>query len=56
MGIALVPITVMVVAFALEISKFKFKNGILKTIKNLSLCLVSCVPSIVYGITYFVKG
>ena len=56
MGIALVPITVMVVAFVLEIYKFNFRNGILKTIKNLSLCLASCIPSIVYGITYFVKG
>lgn len=56
MGIALVPITVMVVGFVLEMSKFSFKNGILKPIKNLGICLASCIPSIVYGITYFVKG
>lgn len=56
MGIALVPITVMVISFVLEMSRFNFKNGILKTIKNLGICLLSCMPSIVYGITYFVKG
>ncbi len=57
MGIALAPITTMLTIFILEISKINFKNlkefKIFKSIKNLSLCLISCLPSIVYGLIYF---
>lgn len=59
MGIALAPITVMSIIFVLEISKTNFKNlkefKPLASLKNVTLCLISCTPSIVYGLVYFLN-
>ncbi len=56
MAIGLVPIVLMVLWFAYEISKiiskeFKFT----KCFKSLIICLISCIPCLAYGVTYFMN-
>ncbi len=60
MGIALPPMELILLAVVYEISKINFKKtkeektGIGKAIINLTKCLMCCVPSIIYGIAYFI--
>ena len=57
MGIALPPLTLMLMAIVLELDKLlKKEEGkirFLNITKNLIKCLACCIPSIVYGIMYF---
>lgn len=54
MGIALVPVSIMVLWFSYEISKIMSKEfKITKSLKSMFMCLGSCIPSIVCGIIYF---
>lgn len=48
MAIGFAPISLMGLAFALELIDFNFK----KFIKNILKCLVCCMPSIIYGLIY----
>lgn len=58
MGIALPPLSLMLIAAADELSKINLKD--LKSFKfwkacgNLIMCLICCVPAIVYGLAYFI--
>lgn len=57
MGIGLIPIALMLLSLVYEISKINFKNlkenNYLLPIKNMAKCLACCMPSIVYGLIYF---
>lgn len=60
MGIALPPIELMLLAIVYELSKIEFKklkedkNTLKVAIKNISKCLICCLPSIAYGIAFLI--
>lgn len=64
MGVALPPMTLILIAIVYEFSKINikiFKESIKKgfleifsAIVNMVKCLVCCMPSIIYGVLYFI--
>lgn len=60
MGIALPPIELMLLAIVYEISKIELKklkedkNTLKVAIKNISKCLICCLPNIAYGIAFLI--
>lgn len=60
MSVALIPISLMVLVGIYEISKISFKEKnefkFFSSLKNIGLCLLSCLPSIIYGLVYIMHG
>lgn len=59
MGIGLTPIVLMLLSVTYEIFKINYKdiknNNYKLHFKNVCKCFICCIPSIIYGIAYFVK-